>query len=122
MSFALIFIGLLLTVSAVRNTHVCLISTIKGDFTGPGNFLYWVAALVVLGAIGYSETLRPLSEGLLILILVALFLTRGRQGLFTNLTAALSSTTEGPQATVSSLVTNLTGGPDYNPPGRNFPI
>jgi hypothetical protein len=84
-----------------------LIQTIKGDFVGPGNFLYWVAALVILGAIGYSETLRPLSDGLLILILVALVLTRGRQGLFTNLTTALGTSSQTP---ASSVVNTFLGG------------
>jgi hypothetical protein len=109
MSFALIFVGLLLTTAAVRGTHVCLVNTIKGDFQGKPNFLYWVAALVILGAIGYSETLRPLSEGLLVLILIALFLTSGRQGLFKNLTQALGTSAGTPQASVSSLVNTFTG-------------
>ena len=113
MSFALIVIGLLLTVSAVRNTHVCLINVVKLDFTGRGNFLYWVAAIFILGALGYSETLRPLSDGLLILILVALFFTRGKQGLFKNLTAALQTSSTTP-VSVGSIINTFTGGSSVN--------
>ena len=109
MSFALIVIGILFTVSAVRNTHVCLVNTIIGEFRGPGNFLYWVAALAILGAIGYSETLRPLSDGLLVLILLALFLTRGKQGLFKNLSDELGTTKASPQATVQNVINTFTG-------------
>jgi len=105
MAFALIIIGLVMVVSAVRNTQGCLVQVVQQDFTGQANFLYWVAAILILGAIGYSDTLRPLSDGLLIVILLALFLTRGRQGLFTNLTQALGSS-----GSVSGAISAITGG------------
>jgi hypothetical protein len=109
MPFALIITGIIMVVAAVRGTHVCLVNTVKGEFTGKGNFTYWVVAILILGLIGYSETLRPLSNGLLILILLALFLTRGRQGLFTNLTSALHIGS-GSSTSASGLVSTLTGG------------
>jgi hypothetical protein len=109
MPFALIITGIIMVVAAVRGTHVCLVNTVKGEFTGPGNFTYWVVAILILGLIGYSETLRPLSNGLLILILLALFLTRGRKGLFTNFTSALHISS-GTQAPASQIASTLTGG------------
>jgi hypothetical protein len=108
MPFALIITGIIMVVAAVRGTHICLVNTVKGEFTGQANFTYWVVAILIIGLIGYSETLRPLSNGLLVLILLALFLTRGRQSLFTNFTSALHI--GGASKSVSSLASTLTGG------------
>lgn len=91
MSFALILAGLVMIVSAVRGTQQCLVYTVEGDFSGPGNFFYWLVALLIVGALGYSETFRPISTGLLVLILIALFVTRAKNGLFSQLMNALGS-------------------------------
>lgn len=109
MPFALIIAGVVMVVAAVRGTHVCLVNVVKGEFQGPGNFTYWVVAILIIGLIGYSETLKPLSDGLLVLILLALFLTRGKQGLFQNLQSALGSG-GGVGTGTGSLVSTLTGG------------
>jgi len=54
-------------------------------------------ALIVIGAIGYIEKLKPLSDALLVLIIIALFLTRGSPafpggGFFAQLSKALGGT------------------------------
>lgn len=97
MAFALLIIGITLIVAAVRGTHLELIGLIKGDFTGPANFWYWVAALLLIGAIGYVPRLKALSDGLLIVIILALLLARGNPkapqgGFFQQLTDALGTT------------------------------
>lgn len=100
MSFALIIIGITLIVAAVKDTQHCLFETVKQDFESvpgkTGNFTYWVVALLIFGAIGYSETWRPVSEAMLVLIIVALFLSQGSgtaQGItfFNNLLQSLKS-------------------------------
>ena len=97
MSFALLLIGIVLLVAAVRGTQDQLVFLLKADFTGPANFGYWVVVLLVLGAIGYIERLKPLSDGLLVLLILVLFLTRGRPGaagggFFEKFAAALKTT------------------------------
>lgn len=77
MAFALIFAGVLLAVSAARNTHNDLFGLIKSDVTGSGNFLFWGAVVLLIGAIGYIRPLRPLSQAFLALIVVVLILKRG---------------------------------------------
>lgn len=77
MAFALLIIGITLIVSAVRNTVTDLITLIKGDFSGQGNFLYWIAALLLVGAVGYIPRLKPISDGLLVAIVLAVLLSRG---------------------------------------------
>lgn len=86
-------------VAAVRDTQGQLVTLLTKDFTGPGNFLYWIAALFLVGSVGYIDRLKPLSDGLLILILLALVLSRGNPkqpagGFFKQLTDALGTTTK----------------------------
>jgi hypothetical protein len=107
-SFALLIIGLTLVTVAVRNTQDVFVKLVKGDFTGQGNFFWWVAALLIIGGIGYIEKLRPLSDGLLVMILVALILSRGRPtnpsgGFFNQFLLALKGT----QTTAASVGLNF---------------
>lgn len=97
MPFALLTIGIVLIVVAVRGTQEEFIGLVKGDFSGPGNFFWWVVALLAVGSIGYVDRLKPISDGLLLLILLALVLTRGSPsypggGFFQQFTAALQGT------------------------------
>jgi hypothetical protein len=81
MAFALLLVGLVMIVSAVRNTQDALVCLIKGDFTttgsNTGNFLYWVVALLIIGAVGYINKLKPVSDAFLVMIILALFLASG---------------------------------------------
>jgi hypothetical protein len=91
MAFALILAGIIMIVAAVRNQQDVLVCLVRNDFTGQGNFLYWVIAFLVLGAIGYVPKLKPLSDSLIVLVVLALFLTSGKQGIFKNFQAAIGS-------------------------------
>ena len=111
MAFALLLIGITLVVSAVRDTQGNLVSLISGDFTGPANFWYWIAALLAVGAIGYVPRVKPVSDGLIVLIVLALFLSKGNPksaggGFFQKFTEALSSTTK-PAGTGTSSGINV---------------
>ena len=87
MPFALILVGLLLVVAAVRNTVTDnsttgtkgLTTLIKGDFTGQNNFVYWMVSILIIGALGYIDSLKSLSRVFMALIVVALFL-KGKSG------------------------------------------
>lgn len=85
MPFALILVGVLLIVAAVRNTTDVLFTLVKQDFTGPNNYTYWLASILLIGAIGYIKPLQPLSRIFLVLIVVVLVLTHG--GLFDKFNA-----------------------------------
>lgn len=100
MPFALLIVGIILVVAAIRNTvsdnttsgAKGLTTLVQGDFTGQNNFIYWMVAILVIGALGYIDSLKTFSRTMLVLILVALFLN-GKQGssFFTNFQSALSS-------------------------------
>lgn len=89
MALALVVAGVLLLVSSVRDTQVDLVNLVKGDLigTGQGNFLQWILALALVGALGYIPRLKPLSVAFMALILVAIFLRKGK-GFFSQLSAA----------------------------------
>lgn len=76
-------------VTAAQDTYLALGKQIKSDFTGQGSFLYWALAIVFVGVIGYVEKLRPLSTGLMTLVLLSLFLSH--KGFFQNLQAGFSA-------------------------------
>ena len=83
MPFVLMFIGLLLTVVAVRDNQSALYDQLAKDFTGPGNFTVWIVAIVAIGSLGYVKTLKTPVDLLLGLMLIG-FIASNASG-FTNL-------------------------------------
>jgi hypothetical protein len=108
MPFALLIVGLILLVSAVRDSQDDLFTLVKGDFSGQGNFVFWVVSLLVIGGLGYIPKLKPISDGFLVLVLLVLFLTKGNPkqpgsgGFFEKFSAALKSTTATPAANTTA--------------------
>lgn len=94
MAFALIFIGILLFVSAYNNNVAAFANQLKSDVVGSKGFIVWVTALFIVGAVGYIPALKNVSRALLVLIIVVLFLAN--KGVFTQFTAAITGTGEQP--------------------------
>lgn len=123
MPFVLIIIGLVLLVAAVRNSQDNLFALVQKDVTGQGNFLYWIASIGIIGAIGYVPKLKPISTALLGLIILVLFISKG--GFFEQFTTQLASTTTapGPGTNAPSPATpggNSTGMPGNSPAVGNW--
>jgi hypothetical protein len=98
MPLALILLGVLFLTAAVRgdkcNGQQCsdvLFSTIKDDFTGPNNFIYWGIALFVIGGAGYYKPLKPLSNAFLGLVILVLFISN--RGFFVKFMQQIRTTT-----------------------------
>lgn len=66
-----IFIGIVLVVAAVRNSQGTLFAALKEDVPA---FVVWAAAILAIGAIGFIPGLKPVSRGLLTLIVVVIVL------------------------------------------------
>lgn len=75
MPYVLLTLGAVLFVAGVRGKHNDLWSLVQGDFTGPNSFVFWVAAIAVIGGSGYIKPLRPLSVAFMTLLLIVLFLS-----------------------------------------------
>ena len=117
MPFALLVMGILFLTVAIRNRQTEFVQLIRGDFSGAGNMMYWVVAVVMIGAIGYIPKAKPISNLFLVLLLIVMVLYRGnptsagaRQGgVFQQLTDAFGATnTVAQNATVSSLLGTAT--------------
>lgn len=67
-----------------------LYSLVSQDFSGPGSFVYWLFAIIILGALGYIRGLETLSKFFLVLVIIVLFLDNG--GFFAQFQAYLKST------------------------------
>ena len=106
MPFLFIIVGVLFVVSAVRGTNTQLIGLLKGDFTGHGNFVYWLASILVIGAVGYIPELKPVSRAFLVLVIVVLFLSN--KGVFAKATQALGTTQQAQP--LLNIPTNPTSG------------
>lgn len=90
MPFALLIVGAALMISVVRNTHAELGKQLVTDFTGEGatsGFLVWLAALALVGMIGYIPKFETPARAFLGLILVAMLIAK--KGVFTQFEAAI---------------------------------
>jgi len=76
MAFLALIIGVVVLVAAIRDTHNDLFSALKTDVPG---FAVWGAAIIALAAIGFVPGLKPVSRGLLALVIVVLILVNYKQ-------------------------------------------
>lgn len=106
MPFALLFLGILVIVVAIKKTHRDLFALLKDDFTGPNNFFYWLLAIAVLVIVGYNKTIRPLSDAFITLLIVVLILAN--KGLFAKFRSELAAGTSG-KNTVTARAGNIGG-------------
>lgn len=81
MPFAFILVGVVLVISGVKKTSGDLLSLLNGDFRGKGNFIYWMLSILVIGALGYIQSLRPFSRAFLILVIIVLILSNDKAGM-----------------------------------------
>lgn len=89
MPVALIVVGLLLAVAGIKNNAATLGKTIGDDFTGAGSFWYWVAAVIIVGSVGYYSKAETVSRLFLVLIVLVFALTNG--GVYSKLVEALQN-------------------------------
>lgn len=75
MAFLALAIAVLLIVSAIRNTHGQLLGALLQDVPG---FAIWGAAIFAVAVIGFIPGLKPVSRGLLALVLLVIILTNYR--------------------------------------------
>lgn len=109
MAYALIFIGIVLFVSAIRGDVTQLASLLKRDLFSGGNFLYWLVAIFVLGALGYIKQLKPFSDAFLVLVIVVFVVAN--KGFFAQFQAALAQIKAGncPQTPSTNTGSSLSG-------------
>ena len=100
--------GIILVIAGLRNRitqgNPSLVSLLKDDFSGNDPFWKWMLAILIIGAIGYIPNLRPISRGLMALVIIVFLLSN--QGVFTQLTAVFKqSNTDSTTNTSTSMGT-----------------
>lgn len=80
MPFVFLLLGVGMLAVAVRGTHQQAFALIKSEFTGSNSFVVWALALFVLGGLGYIQKIRPIADGMVLLVLLVIFLTNNRPG------------------------------------------
>lgn len=85
---AIVF-GAVLLIVAVRGTEKDSVNgngdgkglwpLLKTDFesSDKGNFVAWFAAIFIVGALGYIDSLKPIANSMLALLILVLFLANG---------------------------------------------
>lgn len=109
MPFALVIMGLIMIVVGVRGTYKEFGGLLVKDFTGPGNFTYWLASLGAVGAMGYVKALQPFARAFMFLIILGMIIRNG--GFFDKLTEALQ---KGPAKVSAAPTGNADKGFDIN--------
>jgi hypothetical protein len=104
MPLLLVAMGVVLLIAAVRGQTTTLFDLLKGDFTGPNNYLIWMGAILGVGMFGYIRSIRPIASAMLVLIVVSMVLSD--KGFFTQFAQAFQSTTNPPPSGQSSSETD----------------
>lgn len=86
MAWAFLIIGSILIVAGLRGKQDELFALLKDDFTGQGNFIYWVIAVIVLVAIGNVKSIERVADAFLGLVILVIVLAayKDNQDLFTR--------------------------------------
>lgn len=122
MALPILLVGIIFLSTAILGTQAQLFTLLKGDFTGPNNFIEWAIAVAFIGAVGYIPGFKPLANAFFVLLIVALLLANrnstGTGGFFAQLQAAINGTANpsttvapaNPATSLSSAVAQSTGG------------
>jgi hypothetical protein len=89
MPFALLVVGLVLIVTGFQNTYKQMGQQVVSDFTGQGNFFYWLIAIGVIGALGYVKSLEMFSRAFMALIIIMIFISN--KGFFSQINPQISA-------------------------------
>lgn len=88
MPFVFAVLGVLFLIVAINGTQATLWSLLKSEFVGTNSFIPWASAIIILGLIGYAKPVKPIADGLIGLILLALILAN-KGGFFAQFNNAL---------------------------------
>jgi hypothetical protein len=83
MALIIILIAAILIVAAIRDSQGDLFNALGQDVPA---FVVWGAAIFLVGAIGFIKPLKPVSQGLLVLILLVI-VVNNYQAIITGITA-----------------------------------
>lgn len=101
MPFVFGIIGVVLVVSGVRGTTSQLTALVKSDFTGTPNYLEWMVAIFLVGAVGYIKELHTLSRMFMAIVVIGLLWSN--KGVFSQFTSGIETQQQVPQSFGTAL-------------------
>lgn len=105
MAYVLLFLGVLLVITGVRDTYSALGAQLLKDFSGSGSFLYWIVAIMLIGAIGYYAPAQKFSRTFLALLLIVFVVAQ--KGLWAQLQATFAGGIPQAPAQTPTLPTDI---------------
>jgi hypothetical protein len=97
MPFVFLIVGLMILIIGVRGQSNTAIKLLQSEFTGANSFIQWFLAIMILGLVGYYKPIKPLSDGLIGLVILAMILNEQSQNnIFGALEQAFQNTTPSP--------------------------
>jgi len=102
MPFVLVVSGLVILIAAVRGTEGELGHQLSSDMFGSGGYIYWGAAILAIGMIGYVPKLKGLSIAFLSLLLLSMILSNS--GFFAQMQSQLAGAQSAPAAPANADV------------------
>jgi predicted membrane protein len=123
MPLLLLIIGAMLASSAYNGTTGELQKAVVKDFTGNGNFIYWLVSIGIVGGIGYIPRMEHVSKAFLVLILLVIVLansgTSGTGGFFAQFADAIKNFTPSGASAVGGPVGAVNPAAAVNTAGAN---
>lgn len=113
MILVLLFLGIIIVVAALRNSQGALFAALYEDVPG---FVVWAAAIFAIGAVGFIPGLKPVSRGILALVIVVIVLRNykqiitGFENVWTKPPAAASGATGQTNGTSDTALPSAFGG------------
>jgi hypothetical protein len=90
-----LFLAVILIAAGINNQIPLLTSLVKQDLEptdGSVSFGIWILAIGIIGILGYSKSLKPISNGFLVLVFIGIIFAAQNgstnNGFFTNLQKA----------------------------------
>ena len=78
MAFLFLTAGVFFLIAGVRGKSADALKLLKGDLVGGSDsYLVWLGAILLIGAVGYIDELKPLSNAFLALVVIVLLLSNG---------------------------------------------
>lgn len=109
MGVVFLFIGIAAVAIGVRGQASAAGQLLASEFTGPNSYVEWLAAIVLLGLLGFWKPARPFANGFLGLLILAMFLRKG-QGFFDQLNSAITSAQPSPKGSGAASAAGTTTG------------
>ncbi len=121
MPFVFLIIGVMLLVIGLRGQSQAATTLLKDEFTGSGSFIQWFIAIMVLGLVGYYKPIRPLTDGLIGLVILTMILNeQTKNNIFKAFETALQNTTPSPSGNAASSNATVSGAATATNPIANL--